>query len=279
MDLLNTIRKSGSRGGVNFSWDEVATSSHRENYLGHSLKAPVGRWQKGKDLNWYAKADGDDSAHPDETDEARQARLRKEELKRIKEAEDDAIARALGLPMPVRNTSGANAVELNVEVVRRGEHPYVGSAQAGEEAPDEGACDGVGRRNRRKDEKTRQHDDPERRERQRRRSISRSRSRNRGGDGATKHRRRSRERDSGHKSRSRERERDAYRRHEANARQDGRRHHSDRRRSRSRSPQRRDRRREGHDDGRRQGKRDTRYDRKRHEHRECSLSRRPRRGD
>ncbi|TFA98825.1 hypothetical protein CCMA1212_009407 [Trichoderma ghanense] len=111
MDLLSTIRKTGSRGGVNFSWDEVANSSHRENYLGHSLKAPVGRWAKGRDLNWYAKSDATpaDSA---ETDEERKAREHKEELRRIKEAEEDAMARALGLPPPVRNPSGANAVEV-----------------------------------------------------------------------------------------------------------------------------------------------------------------------
>lgn len=30
-----------------FSWDDVKADKHRENYLGHSLKAPVGRWQKG----------------------------------------------------------------------------------------------------------------------------------------------------------------------------------------------------------------------------------------
>lgn len=30
-----------------FSWDDVKVDKHRENYLGHSIKAPVGRWQKG----------------------------------------------------------------------------------------------------------------------------------------------------------------------------------------------------------------------------------------
>ncbi|KAF4986981.1 hypothetical protein FDECE_15667 [Fusarium decemcellulare] len=120
MDLLSSIRKSGSRGGVNFSWDEVASSSHRENYLGHSLKAPVGRWQKGRDLNWYAKADGEsaDANGTDETDEERLERERKEELRKIKEAEEDAIAAALGLPPPSRNTSGANSVETQRESAR-----------------------------------------------------------------------------------------------------------------------------------------------------------------
>jgi hypothetical protein len=33
-----------------FNWDDVKGDKHRENYLGHSLKAPVGRWQKGKNL-------------------------------------------------------------------------------------------------------------------------------------------------------------------------------------------------------------------------------------
>lgn len=34
-----------------FNWDDVKADKHRENYLGHSLKAPVGRWQKGKNWN------------------------------------------------------------------------------------------------------------------------------------------------------------------------------------------------------------------------------------
>jgi len=30
-----------------FTWEDVKADKHRENYLGHSIKAPVGRWQKG----------------------------------------------------------------------------------------------------------------------------------------------------------------------------------------------------------------------------------------
>ncbi|SPQ21211.1 18f6951b-e3f8-41f8-a819-244772b9825b [Thermothielavioides terrestris] len=112
MDLLSTVRKTGSRGGVNFSWDDVATSQYRENYLGHSLKAPVGRWAKGRDLNWYAKADPT-AADSGETAEEKAARERREEIRKIKEAEEEAISRALGLPIKPRSATGANAVEVD----------------------------------------------------------------------------------------------------------------------------------------------------------------------
>ncbi|TQS32810.1 hypothetical protein Golomagni_06863 [Golovinomyces magnicellulatus] len=156
MDLLSTIRKTGSRGGVNFSWDEVANSSHRQNYLGHSVKAPVGRWQQGKDLTWYSKAETS-GGQPGETDEERQARERKEEMRRVKEAEEDAMALALGLPPPQRNTSGANAIEVDNK-------RQIGPAR--EEGADEDPREKRGR------DRSHRNDDSGRRERRKHRNES-----------------------------------------------------------------------------------------------------------
>ncbi|KAK5730316.1 hypothetical protein LTR15_000253 [Elasticomyces elasticus] len=110
MDLLQSVRKSGSRGGVNFSWDEVKNSAHRENYLGHSLKAPVGRWQSKKDLGWYAK--GDDAELTPEEKAAKEAEARKEELRKVKEAEHDAMLKAMGLPVPDRENANLQPLGL-----------------------------------------------------------------------------------------------------------------------------------------------------------------------
>jgi hypothetical protein len=87
------IRDASVRGGAGrFSWEDVKKDEKfRDTYLGHSLKAPVGRWQKGKDLAWYAKAGGS-SAQQERSDE----------IAMIKAAEEEALAEALGFKVAKR---------------------------------------------------------------------------------------------------------------------------------------------------------------------------------
>ncbi|GJN89016.1 hypothetical protein Rhopal_001987-T1 [Rhodotorula paludigena] len=100
--------RGGTRGGQgDFKWSDVAADKDREYYLGHSLNAPVGRWQQGKDLTWYNKDRGD----AEEVE-----RQRREELKRIKEAEEDALSQALGFAPTPRPPTATGSSSLGAAV-------------------------------------------------------------------------------------------------------------------------------------------------------------------
>lgn len=47
--LYNGPARGGTRGGKDqFNWEDVKEDKQAQNYLGHSVKAPVGRWQNSE---------------------------------------------------------------------------------------------------------------------------------------------------------------------------------------------------------------------------------------
>ncbi|EJD03210.1 uncharacterized protein FOMMEDRAFT_134309 [Fomitiporia mediterranea MF3/22] len=87
--------RGGTRGGQGeFKWSDVSADKDREHYLGHSINAPTGRWQKNKDVHWYNR----------DQNQAEEEKLA--EIKRIKEAEADAMAQMLGFA-PTKKTIDA----------------------------------------------------------------------------------------------------------------------------------------------------------------------------
>lgn len=102
--------RGGVRGGQDqFDWEDVKADKYRESYLGHSVKAPVGRWQKGKDLQWYTKSGKVNSAMS-----------KQEEKDAVKKMEAEALAIALGKGPSKKVASGVTKQEL-AEVCRKGQ--------------------------------------------------------------------------------------------------------------------------------------------------------------
>lgn len=100
--------REGVRGGrAAFSWEEVKSDKQRDHYLGHSIMAPIQRLGQRNDVLWYSRDkqnSGENNEEEATNDEERHRRKKAEERMKIKEAEERALAEALGVPYVPKNT-------------------------------------------------------------------------------------------------------------------------------------------------------------------------------
>ena len=112
-------RDGGCRGGHDqFKWEDVKADAYRESYLGHSIHAPVGRWQKGRDLLWYTKKDvGADGVNNTERLKRQAAEERRAEIAAIKEMEEDMLNQELGLASKKRSVTGQELDKQEIDTL------------------------------------------------------------------------------------------------------------------------------------------------------------------
>ena len=81
MAIFNGPPRAGSRGGRDqFNWEDVRGDKDASYYIGHSVKALSGRWQKGKDVYWYTREQKKEDASAGYDEELRAVKAHEEQL-------------------------------------------------------------------------------------------------------------------------------------------------------------------------------------------------------